>query len=505
MELSVTVITLSHGWMMLRLGEVWEYRTLLYFLTWRDIRVGSEPTVFGVAWAIMQPFGFAVEYAMDISLHWLRCPFCGGSFSASRGDQHVGESDYDVLTCYCSHYPVVAGIPILKKDPTGILDTVLALIEAGRHREALLALISPTNSALAPAWIRSLPSARWNRWLKHLMHQRALRHWQEQAAALLTEQDGRVTACALFDFCFPNRNTYNYFAFRFGQPRHLVALSFISIIHQTKKPILDLACGVGHLTYHLVQRAQGQPVIGVDDLFFGLYMAKHWVAPEATYICCAADTALPFPDGAFSVAFCSDAFHYFLSKTTSMRELERLTQDDGLIMLVSIRNMLVQNRHGGLQLPPEGYQALVADMPYRCVANSAVLGRYLQKQGPPLARSAGLGSLAHEPLLSIVASHEPEVFQDYGPFTNWPHAEGYLSVNPLYEVERRDGFGKVCLRRMFPSALYEEENAECKEYLPEIVEIQSEILADLAQGKRTVGVEKLIEQYVVLGMPEQYR
>jgi hypothetical protein len=78
-------------------------------------------------------------------------------------------------------------------------------------------------------------------------------------------------------------------------------------------------------------------------------------------------------------------------------------------------------------------------------------------------------------------------------------------VNPLYEVERRDEFGNVRLRRTFPSALYEEENAECKEYLPEIVEIQSEILADLAQGKRTAGVEKLIEQYVVLGMPERYR
>jgi ubiquinone/menaquinone biosynthesis C-methylase UbiE len=442
---------------------------------------------------------------MHGSLHWLCCPFCGGSFNASGGGRYAGASEYDVLTCYCSHYPVVAGIPILKRDTTGTLAQVIALIEAGRHHEALLALLSPTSPALAPTWLRSLPSTRWNRWLKHLMHRRALHSWQEQAAVLLTDQDSRRAACDLFDFCFSNRNTYNYFAFRFGQPRHLVALSFISIIPQTKKPILDLACGTGHMTYHLVQRAQGQPVIGVDDLFLGLYVAKHWFAPEAKYICCAADTALPFPDGAFSVAFCSDAFHYFVSKTTSMRELERLTQDDGLILLVSICNMLVQNRHGGLQLPPEGYQALVADMPYRCVAHSAVLDRYLQKRGPALARSAGLGALAHEPLLSIVASHEQKVFRDHGPFIDWPHAEGHLSLNPLYKVERRDEFGTVRLHRTFPSALYEEENAECKKYLPEIVEIQSEILTDLAQGKRTAGVEKLIEQYVVLGMPERYR
>src|SRR5262245_18452862 len=294
---------------------------------------------------------------MQISLHWLCCPFCGGSLSASRGDQYVGESEYDVLTCYCSHYPVVAGIPILKRDTTGTLDKVIALIEADRHREALFALISPNSPRLAPAWILSLPSARWSRRLKHLMHQRVLRSWQERVEALLTDPDGPSTACDLFDLYFHNRNNFNYFAFRFGQPRHLAALSFISIIHQPKKPILDLACGAGHMTYHLVQQAKDQLVIGVDDLFFGLYVAKRWLAPEAKYICCAADTALPFPDDAFSVVFCSDAFHYFVSKATSIRELERLTQSDGLIMLVSIRNMFEKNRHGGLPLPPEGYQA----------------------------------------------------------------------------------------------------------------------------------------------------
>jgi ubiquinone/menaquinone biosynthesis C-methylase UbiE len=321
----------------------------------------------------------------------------------------------------------------------------------------------------------------------------------------LTDQDGKVTACDFFDLYFHNKSVCNYFTFRFGQPSQLVSLSLISIIQQTEKPILDLACGVGHITHHLVQRAQGQPVIGVDAFFFGLYVAKHWLAPEAKYICCEADTSLPFPDGAFSVAFCADAFHYFISKTTTIRELKRLTQDKGLIILVSARNGLLKNRHGGLQLPPEGYQSLVADMPHRCVANSAILRRYLKKQGPPLACAASIGSLAHEPLLSVVASHRQEVLQDYGPFINWPHAEGYLSLNPLYEVERRDGLKNVRLRRTFPSARYEEENAECKEYMPEGVEIQSEVLADLEQGKQTPGVKKLTEQYVVLGMPERYR
>jgi lipopolysaccharide transport system permease protein len=34
------------------LGELWEYRELLYFLTWRDIKVRYKQTVLGAAWAI---------------------------------------------------------------------------------------------------------------------------------------------------------------------------------------------------------------------------------------------------------------------------------------------------------------------------------------------------------------------------------------------------------------------------------------------------------------------
>jgi lipopolysaccharide transport system permease protein len=40
----------------LRLGELWEYRELLYFLTWRDIKVRYKQTALGAAWAIIQPF-----------------------------------------------------------------------------------------------------------------------------------------------------------------------------------------------------------------------------------------------------------------------------------------------------------------------------------------------------------------------------------------------------------------------------------------------------------------
>src|SRR5262245_64053925 len=53
---SVTLIRPSRGWAPLRLNELWEYRELLYFLVWRDIKVRYKQTVLGAAWAIIQPF-----------------------------------------------------------------------------------------------------------------------------------------------------------------------------------------------------------------------------------------------------------------------------------------------------------------------------------------------------------------------------------------------------------------------------------------------------------------
>jgi lipopolysaccharide transport system permease protein len=45
----------SQGWVALGLTELWRYRELVYFLTWRDIKVRYKQTLLGAAWAIIQP------------------------------------------------------------------------------------------------------------------------------------------------------------------------------------------------------------------------------------------------------------------------------------------------------------------------------------------------------------------------------------------------------------------------------------------------------------------
>jgi lipopolysaccharide transport system permease protein len=52
------------GWASIGLRELWEYRELLYFLTWRDIKVRYKQTALGAAWAIIQPFFMMVVFSL---------------------------------------------------------------------------------------------------------------------------------------------------------------------------------------------------------------------------------------------------------------------------------------------------------------------------------------------------------------------------------------------------------------------------------------------------------
>jgi lipopolysaccharide transport system permease protein len=54
-ETVTTRIEPPRGWLELRLGEVWDYRELLYFFVWRDVKIRYKQTAIGVVWVVLQP------------------------------------------------------------------------------------------------------------------------------------------------------------------------------------------------------------------------------------------------------------------------------------------------------------------------------------------------------------------------------------------------------------------------------------------------------------------
>ena len=72
----VTVIEPVRGWASLRLRELWDYRELLYFLVWRDLKIRYKQTGVGVALAILQPFLTMVIFTVVFG-HFAKLPTGG--------------------------------------------------------------------------------------------------------------------------------------------------------------------------------------------------------------------------------------------------------------------------------------------------------------------------------------------------------------------------------------------------------------------------------------------
>jgi len=54
----------ASGWRFLDVRELWNYRELVYFLAWREIKVRYKQTAIGVAWAVLQPLAMMVIFTV---------------------------------------------------------------------------------------------------------------------------------------------------------------------------------------------------------------------------------------------------------------------------------------------------------------------------------------------------------------------------------------------------------------------------------------------------------
>ncbi|HEX5874408.1 MAG TPA: ABC transporter permease [Pyrinomonadaceae bacterium] len=64
MEAPLVVIQPSKRWSLLSFKDIWAYRELLFFLTWRDVKVRYKQTALGAAWAILQPLFMMIIFTI---------------------------------------------------------------------------------------------------------------------------------------------------------------------------------------------------------------------------------------------------------------------------------------------------------------------------------------------------------------------------------------------------------------------------------------------------------
>lgn len=449
----------------------------------------------------------------------LRCPDCREepAFTATR-TQPLAGGTFGLLTCACRTSPVLDDIPVLRQGRIDSQDHVtgrsevagptaedlVALLRADRPLDALVAMLAfppPVPLGLADRGGLRLPFTRgpWPRLalaarrgevrsMLSRLDEHTAQDWMELAYARSSE---RIDSELL-----------PYFLGRFGQPRFLASMSLVAALPDDARPVLDLACGFGHLAHHLAERPDPRAVVGVDRNFFQLWVGRRYVAPQQSFVCADRVDALPFDDDAFSASVCSDAFHYFPTQQACLDELRRVAVAD-TVVLDRIGNATLAPVDGPGEQDAAGYVALLRGAPWRLTCEEELLEGYAAGVGPQLATPRRPAELDHRKWLMLVSSRDESVLVDHGAFPAPPHGAGVPQLNPVFTALHHDD--EVELKFVFPTTWFAFENAAMLRYTSAGVRLDPRTYDEVVAGLPTARTAELVDRFVLLGMPERYR
>jgi ubiquinone/menaquinone biosynthesis C-methylase UbiE/uncharacterized protein YbaR (Trm112 family) len=446
----------------------------------------------------------------------LRCPQCTAAFHFSPSPrQPLPGGTFGVLSCGRHAYPVIDGIPVVRSGRIDVQDHMTGRADVpGPSIEELLyrVRVDPLEALVdLLAFPPSLPFDLEQRpGLRLPLTKGPVAHWatrnRRRVVKRMLSRLDEHSAQDWFDLSYlqsrnVDRELHPYFMNRFGQPRYLSSLALTSILDGDPMPLLDLACGFGHVMHHLATRSRPLRSVGVDRNFFQLWVARRFIAPGEDYVCADINQPLPFAENSFCASLCTDAFHLLDNQQTCLDEMRRCARD-GTVVIDRVGNRRLEPHDGERELDPEGYIGLAGDSEWRMVGQTELVQGYLRGLRPQLAKLRKADHFAEEKWLSLIIGDNTALFQDYGRFERLPHSEGPLGLNPIYRVETfTEG---VRLIFEFPSTWYAFENAESLSYhTPGILLSTDEFEAALC-GQRTARTDDLVRQYILLGMPKRY-
>lgn len=435
-------------------------------------------------------------------LESLRCPRSGAPLGLAAIERDGDEVEAGLLHGPAGDYPIVAGIPLLLEDPG---DDVLALVRSGDHASATALAVArgvPLSrlDPLVPSLLALRPARPVGRWLAGVRDRAVAARARRAVEAAATDPDPLLRLTHL-ESRASNVEGYRYFRYRLGLPRHLVALGSVAASRPPNRPVVEIGCGAGHITWQLQMLLAPRAVIGVEREFHLLWSARHHIAPEADLVCADA-TALPLADGSCSLGVAVDVLSFVGGKAVAVRELRRTVGDDGGLVLTSLINRDVAHEFAGDPLPVDAWTGLVAALPSASFADRTVLDHYLDGRCPP--------PVADEPTL-LAASRTVTVLAGAAataglgqPLDGWPHALGRLGPHPMLAPVPAAAAGERCWRREAPSIGFARDNADLERYLPATMCLAEDVVEAARGGSRPAALEPHVARAAVLGHPVRW-
>ncbi len=389
----------------------------------------------------------------------LHCPYCGGGFEPAPT---LIPDAYGLVQCRCATYPIIEGILVLKPASAAL---TTAILEEQYERALQLAAFDfvPRNARTrARKVVDFISDARLpgHGFLKR-RHQRT---WDEHIKVLdfytFEEMAGQLRP----------RMYAAYLVHRYANPSFLSAIGVIqtfSVLPASPAPqILDLACGTAHSSFLLSYFFPHAEITATDHDFINLLLARYYLAPHATLVCCDHEAPLPFAADAFDGVFCLDAFHYIRSKRALVLELQRLVRPEALWVFAHLHNKAEFNFTEGMPLTAEGYLACFAEINPRLFDEADLLEQAANENQIDLRGPASsLQTLAMAQAFTLVASGRKEVWHVYPKLKERLHQHPeVIQQNPIYATDAQG-----ILSQHWPNEMLKEECSAVTAYLPERV------------------------------------
>ena len=320
-------------------------------------------------------------------------------------------------------WPVIDGIAFARVGRESLAADALAALDAGDRIEALAHLLGDRDD--------------WDRTTAPTLDERR---------AIARDIDTLTLRDAMQALGFGGVATY--FTHRWSDPTFIAGLGLIAA-HRPRRArrSFEVACGIGHYLRELAR--VGVDAVGGDVVFAKLWLARHFIAPSARLVCFDAATSWPIESAAYDFVHVHDALYFLPRKEHVAREMRRIVNAGGTIVVSHAHNATVDNYSAGAPLDREGYAALFPSAVFyddRALADAVVCGAV------PIA-----GALETTPAFAFVDGPAASDAHACADDVTVPTFGVPLVRNPLYVADRGT-------RIEWPSQRYEREYAALATY-----------------------------------------
>ncbi len=302
-------------------------------------------------------------------------------------------------------YPVIDGIPFFRGNRHDLQTEALARLDADDKAGALIVLLADQDD-----W-----------WRGPIADTHALRELVVNHARLTLRQAMQLLAWG---------PVADYFAQRWSDPTYLAGLALIEAHWNAPRHVFELACGIGH---HLRVLARlGIKTTGTDVVFAKLWLARHWIVPEARLLCQDASQPVALTEH-FDLVACHDAFYFLEPKSVIINRLRALTHPTrGLLAISHIHNSQANNFSAGAAIAVDDFAVLLPDA---LLYDDAELTRALAEGGVPRPRL--VSELRGVEAIGAIAGAALQAPHAVGDLLAVPPDGARLRRNPLYDQEGR--------------------------------------------------------------------